>query len=394
MEKFVDIKRQAQLEVEGHREELVNLSLRIHAHPEVAFQEFKASQWLAEYLDGNGFGVEKGIAGLPTAFKAVYGSGKLFIGFLAEYDALPKLGHACGHNIIAASAVGGAVALRGLVDEVGGTLVVMGTPAEEGGGGKIIMAQNGAFEGLDMAMLVHPSVANRANMGTLARIALKVDYYGKAAHASARPQEGINALDAMVFAFNAVSSLRQHIRPGSRIHGVITHGGDAPNIIPDHTSAQLYVRTRSNEYLEVLKERVEDCFKAGALATGARLEYRWLEENKYAAMHPNKALGGAFSRNMEALGRSLTTGIGENGFGSTDLGNVSLILPAVHPTIAIAPREVASHSLEFAEAAASPAGHQGLVDAAKAMAMTAVDALLQPRLMGKIRGEFAKSPAH
>jgi len=387
------LKALVQVEVDREGQELVDLSLRIHAHPEIAFQEELASRWLCDYLEGKGFAVEHGTTKLPTAFRAQYGAGQPAIAFLAEYDALPGIGHGCGHNIIAASAIGGAVACRPLVDELGGSIIVLGTPAEEGGGGKILMAQRGAFQGLDVAMLVHPSGANRASMQTLARVILEVEFYGKAAHASARPQEGVNALDALLYSINAVNALRHHIRPNSRIHGIITKGGDAPNIVPDYTSALFYVRARTNVLLEALKERVLSCFRAGALATGARLEYQWREENRYAPVMPNRALARLFGQNLQRLGRTLTIGIGENGFGSTDLGNVSLLLPTIQPTIAIANREMPSHSLDFARAAASEAGHQGLLDAAKALAMTAADLIADQSLIQQAWDEFHRSLA-
>lgn len=374
--------------VEAQREELVELSLRIHANPELAFQEVMACQWLTQYLEAKGFGVEKGICEMPTAFKATFGAGKPVIGLLAEYDALAKVGHACGHNIIGTSAVGAAVALKGVIDNLGGQVVVFGTPAEEGGGGKVILAGKGAFDALDVAMIVHPGVRNAIYARALACINLEVNFYGRAAHAAARPEEGINALDALILAYNGIGALRQHVRADARIHGIITNGGEAPNVIPSHTAASFLVRAATDEYVQELQEKVIACFEGAAKVTGARLEYRWGDE-KYAAMRTNRTLADAFGANLRALGRTIEGGNRRmGGMGSTDMGNVSSVVPSIHPSIAIAPRSVLSHSPEFADAAASEDGHRGLVDAAKAMAMTAVDLLTTPALLASVRDEF------
>ncbi|MBE0415277.1 MAG: M20 family metallopeptidase [Dehalococcoidia bacterium] len=373
-------------EVEARQEELIELSLRIHQNPELGFHEVKASGWLTEYLERNGFRVEKGICQLATAFKGSYGSGKPAIALLAEYDALPKLGHACGHNIISTAAVGAAVALRGAIDKVGGNVVVIGTPAEELYGGKVIMAERGAFDDLDAAMIVHPSVVDVASIQALACIGLEVEFWGKAAHAAAYPQEGVNALEAMIQAFNGINSLRQHIRERARIHGIITQGGEAPNVVPVYTAGSFLVRAEDEAYLDELKEKVLNCFNAASLATGARLEYKWADVC-YAPLKTNFALAEVFSRNMEALGRNLCPALNK-GFGSSDVGNVSALVPTIHPEVAIAPMDVLPHSPEFAAAAASEGGNRGLLDGAKALAMTAVDLITQPEIMGRIKEEF------
>jgi len=375
-------------EVDAQHQELVELSLRIHQNPELGFQEVKASAWLTEYLEKNGFKVERGICQLATAFKGSYGSGKPTIALLAEYDALPKLGHACGHNIIATAAVGAAVALRGAIDQAGGSAIVMGTPAEELHGGKVTMAERGAFDDLDAAMIVHPSVVDMESIQALACIGLELEFWGKAAHAAAFPQEGVNALEAMILAFNGVNSLRQHIRERARIHGIITQGGEAPNIVPSYTAGSFLVRAEDEAYLDELKEKVLNCFKAASLATGARLEYKWAAY--YAPLKTNYALAEVFSKNMEALGRNLWPTI-DRGLGSSDVGNVSVLVPTIHPMVAIAPLGVTLHSPEFAEAAASESGSRGLIDGAKALAMTAVDLVAQPETLARIREEFLAS---
>lgn len=375
-------------EIGTHRQRLGELSQKIHANPEVAFQEFKAAAWLAEYLEDNGFVVERGICELPTAFRGSYGAGKPVTALLAEYDALPKLGHACGHNLIAASAVGAGVASRRAVDRFGGSIVVIGTPGEELCGGKVIMAGRGAFDDVDMAMIVHPGGEDTASVHTLACQTLDVEFFGKAAHAAARPEAGINALEAMLQSYNAINSLRQHIRDGARIHGIITDGGEAANVVPAHTAASFIVRAEDDSYLDELKEKVIGCFAGAATAIGAKLEYRCGE--RYAAMVNNMTLARLFRRNMQLLGHKMRLGDATLWGGSTDVGNVSQLVPAIWPWVGIAPTDVLLHSPQFAQAAASEAGLGSILDAAKALAMTVVDVLADPEVVDRIQEEFQK----
>jgi amidohydrolase len=373
--------------VESQKQQLIQLSLNIHDNPELGFEEEKASAWLTSYLEDSGFHVERGIAGLATAFRATYGQRSPRIALLAEYDALPKIGHGCGHNIIAASAVGAAVASKSIIDQLGGSVVILGTPAEEVFGGKIDMVKAGIFKEIDVAMIVHPDVRNMPTEEALACSSLEVEFFGRPAHAAAQPHRGINALDAMILAFTSINSLRQHIRGDARIHGIITDGGEAPNIVPAHSAAVFLVRALDNGYLAELKEKVLNCFTGASVASGARLEYRW-KDRTYAPMKSNMTLAGLFKQNLESLGRQVEAFDPHFGLGSTDMGNVSQVVPSIHPTIAIAPPEVLIHTPEFAAAAASQAGQQGLMDAAKAMAMTVVDILGQPRMLDKIKQEF------
>jgi amidohydrolase len=373
-------------EIDSRRSELIELSLNIHANPELGLNEHKAMEWLTSFLQKSGFTIERGIAGLPTAFRAAYGKGKPVVAFLAEFDALPKMGHACGHNIIAAAAVGAAVAASRCADKYPGTIVVIGTPAEELDGGKVMMVERGAFNGIDAAMMVHPGVLDAATAFALACQNLEIAFYGKAAHAAASPEAGINALDAMVISFNAINSMRQHIKASSRIHGIIKNGGEAANIVPAYTSGLFMVRAEDDAYLDELKPRVLDCFKGAALATGARLEYQW-GTIRYSAMRNNMTLAGVFQQNMQLLGRKVTTEP-YKALGSTDMGNVSQIVPGIHPFVAIAPDTVSTHSVEFAIAAASETGMRGMVDAAKAMAMVAADLLASSDLVKAVRAEF------
>lgn len=372
-------------EVDAHQSELIELSLMIHQNPELAFKEVKAAAWLTEYLESKGFKVERGICQLATAFKGSYGTGKPAVALLAEYDALPKIGHGCGHNIIGTTAVGAAVAARKAIDAAGGSVVVIGTPAEESYGGKVLMAERGAFQDIDAAMLAHPHGVDMASMRALACIRLEVQFFGKAAHAAGSPERGINALEAMLQAFNGINSLRQHINERARIHGIITHGGEAPNVVPDYTAAIFLVRAEWESYLDELKEKVLNCFKAASLATGARLEYEW--SSYYAPLKCNLALADLFGKNMETLGRSVLPPM-RRGLGSSDMGNVSVLVPSIHPMVAITTLDVVAHSPEFAEAAASEAGNRGLLDGAKAMAMTVVDLIAQPETMKKVQEEF------
>ena len=373
--------------VEAQYQELIHLSLKIHDNPELAFQEEKALSYLTDYLGENGFRVERCTAGLPTAFKATYGQGSPRIALLAEYDALPKMGHACGHNIIAASAVGAGIASKLAVDGLGGSIIVLGTPAEEAFGGKIDMVKAGIFNEMDVAMMVHPDTRNLETMQMLACVSLDVEFFGKPAHAAAEPHKGINALETLILAFNCINSLRQHIKGESRIHGIITDGGEAANIVPAHSAASFLIRALDTAYLDELKGKVLNCFRGASLASGAELKYSW-GEKPYASMKNNMNLAGLFSRNMESLGRRVEIFDPSFGCGSSDMGNVSQVVPSIHPTVAIAPPGVLMHSPEFASAAASEDGHKGLLDAAKAMAMTVVDILSQPEILDKIKQEF------
>lgn len=377
-------------EIDARHHQLSEISLKIHANPELGFHEVKATAWLTQYLEENGFSIERGICELPTAFRGSYGQGKPTIAILAEYDALPGLGHGCGHNLIATCAVGAAVASKLAIDQLGGSILVIGTPAEEGGGGKVIMADKGAFNNIDMAMMVHPEVYSAAATRALACQNLEVEFFGKAAHAAARPEAGINALEAMINSFTAINSLRQHIKSTARIHGIITDGGEAANIVPTHSAGSFLVRAEDDTYLDELKERVLNCFVGAATASGARLGYRW-GKTRYAPMRNNLTLARLFRQNMQSLGRRMQLFSPSRAFGSTDMGNVSQLVPSIHPHVAIAPVGVSSHSPQFAEAAASEAGLHGLVDAAKALAMTVADLVANPEIATKVKKEFQQN---
>ena len=372
----MDPKHAAQERFDSARAGLIELSHRIHAHPELGFEEERSSNWLCEALTEAGFDVQKAICGLPTAFRARIGSGPLHVGICAEYDSLPGIGHACGHNIIAASAVGAALAAAKVADEVGLTVTVIGTPAEEVGNasGKILLLERGAFEGLHAAMMVHPAPFDMLRAKIIAASSFEVHCTGKESHASAFPELGINAADALTVAQTAIGLLRQHIRPSDRIHGIVTHGGDAPNVVPAHTAARYIVRSETLEQLSELRAKVYRCFEAGALATGAKLEIRG-GEKPYAEMRHDAAMAELYRRNAQALGRSFPD-LGEwetRATGSTDMGNVSLVIPSIHPMIGIGSLPAVNHQPEFTQHCVTEQADKALMDGALAMAWTCID---------------------
>ena len=382
------LKTRATARVDAERAALLELSARIHAHPELCYAEHRAAGWLADYLESRGFVVQRGAYGLPTAFAARLGTARPRVAVLCEYDALPGIGHACGRNIIAAAGAGAGVALADVLGETGGSLVVLGTPAEEGGGGKVVMAREGAFDEVDAAMMIHPAGLDLIKMNVLAVSAVEVEYHGRAAHAAAAPHAGINALDGLVTAYQVIAQLRQHIRPSERVHGIITDGGHAPNIVPEHAAGLFFVRAATMQRLARLKERVDACFKAGALASGAKYEVRQVGED-YSDMWTNLPFAAAYQANLEQLGRHVVDAPTEHISGSTDMGNVSKLLPSIHPMLSIAPPRVALHTQEFARYAASEDGQRGVLDGAKALAMTGVDVLCTPALLEAMRAAFA-----
>lgn len=372
----MDAKAAAQERVKAAHEDLLALSHRIHAHPELGFEEEQSATWLAEALSEAGFTVEKGVYDLPTAFIARAGSGPLRVAICAEYDALPGIGHACGHNIIAAAAVGAGLAAARVADDVGLTVSVIGTPAEEVGdaGGKILLLERGAFVGQHAAMMVHPSPREVVEANIIAASMFEVRYTGKEAHAAAYPELGINAADALTVAQTAIGLLRQHIRSTDRIHGIITRGGDAPNVIPAHTAARYIVRGQTLEELEEVRAKVRRCFEAGALATGATLELRG-GDKPYAEMRHDQDLAALYRRNAEALGRVFPEPPAGRALpaGSTDMGNVSLALPSIHPMLGINSYPAVNHQPEFTAHCVTADADRAVLDGALAMAWTLID---------------------
>jgi amidohydrolase len=379
MESLEALKQRVIHEVDARSQELIRISDAIHARPELGFEEFEAAALLTAALEEGGFALQRGVAGMETAFLAT-GRGQdggPTVAFLAEYDALRGLGHACGHNIIGTAAVGAGLATKAVLPELAGTIWVVGTPAEEGGGGKVIMVDAGVFDGVDAAIMMHPAGQNLLGRLALTAYPVRLEFFGKAAHAAAKPEEGINALDALLLTFAGINALRQHLRDDVRIHGIITHGGQAANIVPDHTEAEFLIRAADTPYATEVLEKVRACAEGAALATGARLTFE-LSGPRYDARWPNPTLVNLFKDNLVSLGLDVELATGNEPMGSSDIGNVSQVVPAIHAYIAIAPREIGGHTIEFREAAASPAGHAGLLNSAKAMAMTAVDLLFDP----------------
>jgi len=370
--------------VAEHSSALIELSHRIHANPELGFAETKASGWLADELERAGFDVARGTAGLATAFRATYGDGALNIGICAEYDALSRIGHACGHNIIAAASIGAGLALATVARELGVTVTVLGTPAEEGGAGKISMLHAGAFAPLHAALMVHPGPREMDAPLTRASIAYAIRYDGHAAHAAMSPERGRNALDAVTVAQTAIGLLRQHLTADARIHGVISDGGGALNVIPAHVEARYGVRAGSLERLDTLWDRVRTCFEAGALATGTEVSFERLAE-PYSHFEHDADLVSAYRDNAETLGREFPPiPTADRLIFSTDMANVSLHVPSMHPMIAIATGGAGNHEPEFATAAASPAGDQAVIDGALALAWTAVDVAADIAIRGRL----------
>jgi amidohydrolase len=359
---------------------LVELSHRIHAHPELGYAELAASGWVADILAAAGFEVERVAAGMETALVGRTGSGPLHIAICAEYDALPEVGHACGHNVICAAAVGAALALAPVADEAGMRISIMGTPAEEGGGGKIGFIDAGSFRDVHAAMMVHPWPSDHAEPELIAIQQLTVTYHGQEAHASAYPWLGINAADAMVVAQTAIGLRRQQLQPGDRIHGIVTDGGAAANIIPARTRAEYMVRATTSERLEEVMVIVRDCFEAGALATGASLEL--VLQTAYSDMRHDHELAARYRANAESLGRTFSVQSAMPV--STDMGNVSHVVPAIHPHIGIESHGAVNHQAAFAAACAEASADQAIFDGALAMAWTAIDAARDERLRARL----------
>ena len=374
--------------VDKNEPQLRSVSRQIFERPEVKSEEVFASKLLADELGKAGFDVELGVAGLDTAIRAVHPamSDGPTIAILGEYDALPDVGHACGHNLIAAGGLGAALAVGAIKDQLPGKLVFFGTPAEEGGGGKVFMIDAGLFEGVDAALMFHPSNYTMVGRGSLAITEVKIEFYGKPAHASGCPEKGINALDAVIQTFNGINALREHILDGARIHGIIRDGGVKPNIVPEYTSAEFYVRAQENDYRDELLEKLRNCAQGAALATGARMEFTEVPV-PYKAMKPNRVIGERFLKHI------IDNGVPHmpektNAMGSTDMGDVTQVVPGIHAYVKIAEEDVAGHSREFTDASGSERGQVAMLAAAKALAMTAVDLLTSPEMVAQAWEEF------
>ena len=369
-----DLRAEATQTVDRVESSLVDLSHRIHAHPELKFEEVQSSAWTAGALSDGGLDVEMGVGGLDTAFVARAGSGPLHITICAEYDALPSVGHACGHNIIAASAVGAGLALAPIADDLGITVSVIGTPAEEGGGGKVFLLERGVFDGAHASLMVHPAPIDGLRPRVSAVSHFEVHCHGRESHAAAAPHLGVNAADALTVAQVAIGLLRQHLRPTEQVHGIVLKGGDAANIVPAHAYGDWMVRAATIDELAALKPRVERCFEAGGLATGASVRFE-LAAPDYTHMEHHDGLLALYQEATEAFGR--TYDHGDMTF-STDMGNVSLAMPSIHPTIGIDTAGAVNHQPEFAAACVNASADRAVRDGALGMALATIAAATGP----------------
>jgi len=385
-----EIAHRVELRLDELRDDLVGLSHTVHANPELGFEEHHAAAAVVETVRRHGIDIEVGVYGLETAFRANVGEGRPRVAILAEYDALPGIGHGCGHNVICAAGVGGFLAAAPFVEAMGGSIVLIGTPAEEGGSGKEYIARAGGFDDVDCAMMVHPAGSTTAAPIHVGLRQVEVEFRGLGAHASAFAFMGRNALDACVSAYSMIAQLRQHILPTDRIHGIITDGGDKPNIVPERAGALWFVRSERLDTLLELTDRIDAIFEAAAAGTGTMVEARWDVNPLALPVRNNMPLANRFvlaqlARGTEMKLRSPVPS------GSTDMGNVSVRMPSIHPKIAICPSTVPAHTAEFAEYAGSATGDQGVIDGAAGLAMTALDFLADPALRSDVAADFAAS---
>jgi amidohydrolase len=369
----------------------VAISAELHANPELALCEYQASEVLQDWLKDEGFAVTAGVADLPTAFVASWGSGSPRIAVMAEYDALPGLGHGCGHNLIAAGGLTAGIAMRRVLAEAApahqGTILVIGTPGEEGAGGKAIELEHGVFDGVDAAMMFHPADRTILTRRMLACLHLSVRFHGVASHAAKNPESGRNALAAMIAFFVGIDGLRQHIGSSARIHGVITNGGAAANVVPDLTEADFYVRDKTLIEAEALAVRVRACAEGAAMMTGTTAELSSASPN-YAHLHSNQTMADRLEQYLTGLGYPAEAPSPDDATGSTDAGNVSLVLPTIHPFIKVAARGTPSHSDALRKAAIEPPAHDAMIAIAQAMAALGLDLLTEPELLAAASVEF------
>jgi amidohydrolase len=383
------LKNRACTKIDEIAQDLIEASHTIHENPELNFEEFIASELLVRLANRHGLTTDRNAYGCETGFAGDIGSGPT-VCVMSEYDALPDIGHGCGHNIIATAGLGAAIALSVVAHDAGGRLRYLGTPAEEGGGGKLVMARHGALEGVDIAMMVHSADADLTSIDAIALQQLLVEYGGEAAHAAAAPEKGRNALDAAVLGYMAVSALRQHILPSERIHGIFVRGGSKPNIVPHDAATEWYVRSDTMSSLQELKPRVLSALEAGAHACGCSVRHQW-DPNPYADMVTNSNISALYINNAATLGRvvAVPSNNGRRVVGSTDMGNISHLVPSIHPMISSAPNGTAIHTEAFEKASRSPQADKAIIDGAKAMAMTAIDFWTSPEQQSAISAEFA-----
>ncbi|NBU60267.1 MAG: M20 family peptidase [Actinobacteria bacterium] len=396
IEQINELKSVVCRDIDSRAHDLIDISQRIHEKPETNFEEHFAHKILTDYIADSKINVTRGAFELDTAFDArINGGDGPTVAVLCEYDALPGIGHACGHNIIATAGLGAGLALSAVAEQCGGNLALMGTPAEEGGGGKIEMARKGAFRNIDAAMMIHPADADLARMNAIAIQNLFVKFHGLAAHAAVSPHKGRNALDAAVLGYMNVAALRQHILPTERIHGIFTNSGEKPNIVPRETEMDWYVRSPTIESLQPLKDRVTKCLEGGAIAAGCTVSFDW-QKNPFADLVDNIPLLESYIRNAEQFGRRMTSEfLPGTGGGSTDMGNISYLVPSIHPMLQVAPSGVSLHSAAFADFTKGDEASKAIVEGAKIMAMTAIDMWLSSELQADVKLAFGdgKVPA-
>ncbi|WP_108671522.1 M20 family metallopeptidase [Peribacillus acanthi] len=370
------------------KEDFIEISQYIYDHPELGDVEFQSSQKLIDYLKQHGFKVEKGIVGRDTAFKATFESGKPGpnVAFLCEYDALPGIGHGCGHNLIGTMSMGAGVALSKVVEHTGGKITVLGTPAEETNGAKVPMAEQGIFADIDAALMVHPAGESYESGESLAMDALQFEFFGRTSHAAASPHEGINALDGVLQLFNGINALRQHVKQDVRIHGIIKDGGTAANVVPEYARAQFYIRSKDRQYLNEVVEKVKNIAQGAATMTGAELKVSNYELS-YDDMRTNQALSNAFTHNMKLAGVNEVLPA-KDSYGSIDMGNVSQVTPAIHPYIGLGKPGLIAHTRDFAELTVSEAGKNTLIQGIQALALTGYDVLSDASLLAEMKKEF------
>ncbi len=370
--------------------ELCTISDDLYKHPELGDQEYESMKALVHLLASHGFTIETGIADRETAFKATF-KGKQpgpVIAYLAEYDALPEVGHGCGHNLIGTMSVGAGIALSKQVEEVGGSVIVLGTPAEETNGAKVPMSEQGIFDEMDVAMMVHPSDSSYESGESLAMDAIQFTYYGKSSHAAASPEQGINALDSVIQLFNGINALRQHLPSDIRIHGIISEGGHAANVVPDKATAQFYVRAKERRMLNEVVNQVKHIANGAAMMTGATLEISNYELS-YDNMLTNQPLSKTFTNHLQEITKKPVQAAKQN-YGSIDMGNVSQVVPAIHPYIGLDEPGLIAHTKEFADLTITDKGHQVIADGALALAKTGFEIITNPILLSEIKGAFNK----
>lgn len=383
------MKAKVQAEIAQYAEEFWQVAEYIHANPELVFEEVKSSKALCDLLEKHGFAVQRGYCDLPTAFRAVKEGkpGGPTIGLLCEYDALVEIGHACGHNLIGTISAAAGIAASAVLPEVAGKIVVIGTPAEEGGGGKVLILNRGGMDDLDCAMIIHPSDKTMVDDVSLANSEITFDFTGKAAHAAAYPQKGINALEAVIATFNNINGIRLNLPKDASIHGIITQGGIATNIITEHAQCMFSVRSARRVDLNILLEKVKNCARAAALSTGCSVDMVMSEGHNYDEIANNVLLKELLHKNFDLLGEPVAPRLKDKGMGSTDMGNVTLAMPGFQAYIGLGEGAV-THTPEFTKLSTGETGKRALLVAAKALAMTTVDLLAQPELVAQAKQEF------